>query len=257
MLRAVDRLLEGKVAIVTGGARGIGADICRVLASQGCAVVVNYANAQAEAEGVVKEVQASGGRAIAVKADVRSQEEVDMMVAQALAEFGRIDGVINNAISGRQHGPLEELTDADFQDMFDFGAKAVVNTIRAVRPWMRQNGGGRIVNIVTEVWNQGGEHWASYLSGKGAMVGVSRSLANELGPEGITVNMVAPGWMVTEKVDPTSQGSIDFGKSLPLRHHGSAKEIGKGCAFFLSDLASYVTGAYLPVTGGRVTQVGV
>lgn len=249
--------MDGKVAIVTGGARGIGADICRVLASHGCAVVVNYANAQDKAEAVVAEIRASGERALAIHADVRKQEEVEAMVARTLAEFGRIDGVVNNAISGRQHGRLEELVDADFQDMFDFGAKAVVNTIRAVRPWMKENGGGRIVNVVTEVWNMGGEHWAAYLAGKGAMVGISRSLANELGPEGITVNMVAPGWMVTETVDATSEGSINFGKSLPLRHHGSAKEIGKGCAFFLSDLSSYVTGAYLPVTGGRVTQVGV
>lgn len=253
----MDRLLDGKVTIVTGGARGIGADICRVLATHGCAVVVNYANAREKAEAVAAEIVSEGGRAFAFAADVRAQGEVDAMVAETLARFGRIDGVVNNAISGRQHGKLEELVDADFQDMFDFGAKAVVNTIRAVRPWMRANGGGRIVNIVTEVWNMGGEHWAAYLSGKGAMVGISRSLANELGPEGITVNMVAPGWMVTENVDPRSEGSINFGKSLPLRHHGPAKEIGKGCVFFLSDLASYVTGAYLPVTGGRVTQVGV
>ena len=102
----------------------------------------------------------------------------------------------------------------------------------------------------------GSATWSTYLSGKGAMVGVSRSLANELGPDGITVNMVAPGWMVTENVDPKSEGSINFGRSLPLGWHGSADEIGNGCVFFLSDLARYVTGAYLPVTGGRVTQLG-
>ena len=88
------------------------------------------------------------------------------------------------------------------------------------------------------------------------MVGISRALANELGPENITVNMVAPGWMATESVDTKSEGSIGFGKSLPLQRHGSAEEIGNACAFFLSDLSSYVTGAYLPVTGGRVTQIG-
>jgi 3-oxoacyl-[acyl-carrier protein] reductase len=98
--------------------------------------------------------------------------------------------------------------------------------------------------------------WSPYLAGKGAMVGLSRSLAMELGPENITVNMVAPGWMVTEKVDPHSPGSRNFAQSLPLRRHGGAEEIGKGCVFFLSDLASYVTGAYLPVTGGRVSQMG-
>jgi len=249
--------LEGKVAIVTGAARGIGADICRVLASQGCSVVVNYAQSRDEAETVAEEATLHGVKALAFQADVRNREQVEAMVAKTLTEFGQIDGLINNAISGRQHGLLEDVTDQDYQDMFDFGAHAVVNTIRAVRPWMRYNGGGRVVNIVTEVWNMGGEAWSAYLAGKGAMVGISRSLANELGPEGITVNMVAPGWMVTEKVDITSDGSINFGKSLPLRRHGSAREIGNACAFFMSDLAGYVTGAYLPVTGGRVTQVGV
>ena len=88
------------------------------------------------------------------------------------------------------------------------------------------------------------------------MVGISRSLAVELGPENITVNMVAPGWMADEKVDTNGQGSQNFAKSLPLRRHGSADEIGNVCAFFLSDLAAYVTGTYIPVAGGRVTQMG-
>jgi 3-oxoacyl-[acyl-carrier protein] reductase len=195
-------------------------------------------------------------QAIAIQADVRKKDEVEAMVRRTLDELGQIDGLINNAISGRQHGAFEELDDQDFQNMLDFGAFAVVNTTRAVRPFMRTNGGGRIVNVVTELWNMGSGQWSAYLGGKGAMVGISRALANELGPEGITVNMIAPGWMATETVDLTSEGSINFGKSLPLRRHGSAEEIGNACAFFLSDLAGYVTGAYLPVTGGRVTQIG-
>jgi len=252
----VDRLLEGKVAIVTGGARGIGADICRVLSRHGCSVAVNYSQAAEEAEKVAEQARANGVKAIAVKADVRSIEEVQAMVDRVTAELGPVYGVINNAISGRQHGLLEELVDQDFRDMFDFGAMQVVNTVRATRAIMKANGGGRVVNIVTEIWNMGPGEWAAYLGGKGAMVGVSRALANELGPDGITVNMIAPGWMATDKVDTTSEGSINFGKSLPMRRHGSGEEIGNGCAFFLSELSSYVTGAYLPVTGGRVTQMG-
>ena len=220
-------------------------------------MVVNYASSVAEAEAVASEIKELGVDALAIQADVRDLSQVQAMVERTLIHFGKVDAVINNAISGRQHGHLEELTDGDFQDMFDFGAKAVVNLVRTVRPAMKSNGGGRIVNIVTEIWNMGPEGWSAYLGGKGAMVGISRALANELGPDGITVNMVAPGWMVTEKVDPTSQGSINFGNSLPLRRHGSAREIGNACVFFMSDLSSYVTGAYLPVTGGRVTQVGV
>lgn len=248
--------MEGKAAIVTGGARGIGADICRVLAAHGCAVAVNYAHSEAEAKAVADEAASQNVKAMAVQADVRNRAEVEAMIARVLDEFGKIDGVVNNAISGRQHGLVEEIGDEDYRNMLDFGAFSILNTIRAVRPSMKENGGGRIVNIVTELWNMGSGGWSAYMAGKGAMVGISRSLAHELGPDGITVNMVAPGWMVTESVDTASEGSINFGKSLPLRRHGSAKEIGNACVYLLSDLGAYVTGAYIPVTGGRITQMG-
>src|SRR5439155_7420605 len=135
-------------------------------------------------------------------------------------------------------GVFPEASADDFRNAFDYGCLAVVNTIAAARPLMRAQGGGRIVNIVTELWNMAPAEWSVYMAGKGAMVGLSRSLACELGPEGITVNMIAPGWMADEKVDTSSEGSRKFGQSLPLRRHGSAEEIGNGCAFFLSDLAS-------------------
>jgi len=249
-------LLDGRVAIVTGGGRGIGASISRVLTRHGAAVAVVYGSSEDAANKVVGEIEAVGGKAAPFRADVRDPDAVDAMVEGVMARFSRIDGVINNAIAGRQCAAFEEATWQDYLDMFDFGCKAVVNTVRAVRPVMKAQGGGRIVNIVTELWSMGSGSWSTYLSGKGAMVGLSRSLANELGPDGITVNMVAPGWMITENVDPASEGSISFGKSLPLGWHGSADEIGSGCVFFMSDLARYVTGAYLPVTGGRVTQMG-
>jgi 3-oxoacyl-[acyl-carrier protein] reductase len=141
--------------------------------------------------------------------------------------------------------------------MLDYGCRAVYNTIAAARPYFNQQGGGRVVNIVTELWNMAPANWSMYNAGKGAMVGMSRSLACELGPENITINMVAPGWMADEKVDTQSDGSKNFAKSLPLRHHGSADEIGNACVFYLSHLAGYVTGTYLPVTGGRITQAGM
>jgi 3-oxoacyl-[acyl-carrier protein] reductase len=259
MLNAIEgdaMLLEGKVALVTGGGRGIGAAICRVLARHGAAVAVNYSRSGEKAEQVAAEIEAAGGRARAFQADVRNADEVGQMVEAVVSHFGRLDGVINNAISGRQHGTLAEASMDDFQNAFEFGCKAVVNTITAARPVMRDQGGGRIVNIVTELWNMAPATWAVYMAGKGAMVGLSRSLACELGPENITVNMVAPGWMADEKVDTSSEGSQKFAQTLPLRRHGSADEIGNACVFFLSDLAGYVTGTYIPVTGGRITQMG-
>ena len=132
-------------------------------------------------------------------------------------------GEINNALGGRQHGLMSEASQEDYDTAFDFGCTAVLNTIRSARPVMVAQGGGRIINIVTELWNMSPSNWSVYMAGKGAMVGISRSLACELGPENITVNMVAPGWMVDEKVDIASEGSINFAKTIPLKRHGSAE----------------------------------
>lgn len=244
-------MLEGKVILVTGGARGIGACISRILAREGATVAINYSGSKDKAEALAEGI---GGKAF--QADVRDEAAVRSMVDAVVAEFGDIDGVVNNAISGKQHGPFGEATWDDFANAYDFGCKQVVNIVRAVRPHFVSQGGGRIVNIVTELWNMAPPDWSVYMAGKGAMVGLSRSLACELGPENITVNMVAPGWMADEKVDTTSAGSQGFAATLPLKRHGSADEIGNGCVFFMSHLSSYVTGAYLPVTGGRITQMG-
>lgn len=250
-------ILEGKVALVTGGGRGLGAAIARVLAREGAHVAINYGSSRDKAEAVAAEIHAAGGQAETFGADVRDFEATQKMVEAVVARFGRLDGVINNAIAGKQNGKLADATPQDYATAFDFGCNAIINTTKAARPVFQAQGGGRIVNIVTELWNMAPSEWTVYMAGKGAMVGVSRSLAVELGPENITVNMVAPGWMADEKVDITSDGSKNFAQTIPLRRHGSADEIGNGCAFFLSELASYVTGAYLPVTGGRITQVGM
>lgn len=246
-------MLDGKVVIVTGGARGIGHDICRVLARLGAKVVVNYAQSRDLADAVVAEI---GPSASAFQADVRVLAEYEAMVAHTVTVYGRLDAVINNAIAGKQDGAFAEASDEDFETAFDFGCRAIANSVRAAMPTFRQAGGGCIVNVVTELWNMAPGGWSVYLAGKGAMVGLSRSLANELGPDNVTVNMVAPGWMATDKVDTTSPGSIAFGQSLPLCRHGSGEEIGNACAFLISDLATYITGAYIPVTGGRITQMG-
>lgn len=249
-------LLEGKVVVVTGAGRGIGAAIARVLGREGATVAVNYAHSQDKAEAVVAEIVGKGGKAQAFAADVRNASDVNRMIEEVQEAFGRIDGLVNNSIAGRQHGAFADATQDDFDNAFDFGCTAVVNTIKAVQPLMKAQGGGRIINIVTELWNLAPADWSVYMAGKGAMVGLSRSLACELGPDNITVNMVAPGWMADEKVDLESDASKNFAASLPLRRQGSAEEIGNACAFYLSHLAGYVTGTYLPVSGGRITQVG-
>lgn len=249
-------LLEGKVVLVTGGGRGIGAAVCRTLAREGATVAVNYGQSREKAEAVVAQIVAAGGTAQAFQGDVTDEASVQAMVEAVVAAFGRLDGVVNNAIAGSQHGAFGSLGWDGYQNMIDYNARAVYNTVHAARPIFAKQGGGRIVNIVTELWNLAPSNWSMYMAGKGAMVGMSRSLACELGPENVTVNMVAPGWMADEKVDTESSGSQSFAKSLPLQRHGSADEIGNACVFYLSHLAGYVTGTYLPVTGGRITQMG-
>ena len=249
-------LLSGRVALVTGGGRGIGAAICRVLAREGAAVAVNYSNSREKADAVVAQITQAGGAARAYGADVRDRDAVNRMIESVHSDFGRLDAIVNNAIAGKQNGSFAEAALQDFADAYDFGCKAVILTGGAARPIFKSQGGGRVINIVTELWNMAPADWSVYMAGKGAMVGLSRSLACELGPDNITVNMVAPGWMADEKVDIESDGSKNFARSVPLRRHGSADEIGNACAFFMSDLAAYVTGAYLPVTGGRITQMG-
>lgn len=242
------RLLDGKVVVVTGGARGIGAAICRVLAGQGAIVGVNYAENRGAAEHVVQEIIAAGGQAIAYQADVRDTEAVRRMMDFVFSEYGRLDGVVNNAINSRRPKDSEEALLEDCVDAFDLGCRAVVNTLSAARPHFRQQGGGRMINIVAELDNTVSASWTFYMAGKGAMVGLSKSLAAELSPENITLNMVAPGWVADEKHDTENRRPIKPGQ---LRRHVSGDEIGNTCALLLSDLAACVTGSYLVVSGGR------
>ena len=145
-------LLEGRVVVVTGGARGIGGDVCRVLARHGARVVVNYAKSRERAE-ASRRRSAGGGDAFG--ADVRELSGYEALVAHAVETHGRLDGVVNNAIAGKQDGAFEGATDEDFATAFDFGCRAVANSVRAAMPAFREAGGGRIVNVVTELWNMG------------------------------------------------------------------------------------------------------
>jgi 3-oxoacyl-[acyl-carrier protein] reductase len=249
-------MLEGRVILVTGSGRGVGAGIARQLARHGATVAVNYSVSAREAQDVVDEISTAGGKARAYQADVRDLTAVQHMVAAVESDFGGLDGVVNNAIAGVQEISLDDAVWSHYANAFDFGCKAVVNTMKASRPAFARRSGGRVVNVVTDYWNIAPESQSVYLSGKGAMVGMSRSLARELGPENITVNMVAPGWMVESPEDEMSAHSREFSAALPLRRRGHPEDVGDVCAFYFSDLGAFVTGAYLLVAGGRVTQAG-
>src|SRR5579883_2952493 len=158
-------LLDGKVVLVTGAGRGIGAAIARVVAAQGASVVVNYGRSQEKAEQVVAQIRGAGGQAEAYGADVTDEKAVQAMIQATAEKFGRLDGIVNNAIAGRQHGSLSEATLEDYETAFDYGCKAVVLAVNAARPIFQKQGGGRVVNIVTELWNMAPAGWSVYMAG--------------------------------------------------------------------------------------------
>jgi len=249
-------LLDDRVVLITGAGRGAGAGMARRLAARGARVAINYAASGAAAAAVVAEIREAGGVASAFRADVLDADAVAGMIAAVETEFGRVDAVVNNAVAGDQQVDFDDATPAHFTQMLDYACRAVVNTTKAALPAFGRAGGGRIVNVVSDFWNEAPGGWSPYVAAKGAMVGLSRSLASELGPRGVTVNMVAPGWMIADAADEASADSVAFAQTLPLRRRARPEDVGDVIAFYVSDLAGAVTGAYVLVDGGRLTPTG-
>ena len=245
--------LEGRAALVTGGSRGLGAAIGARLAEAGAAVVVNGFRYPERAQGVAEAIRAAGGRAVAVQADVRDPAAVAAMVARGEEALGLpVTIVVNNAGREERLAPPLELEWADYQQMIDLNCRAVYETCRATLPAMRRAHFGRVINILTMAFLQGGRNFAAYNAGKGAMYGLSRNLAQELGCHGITVNMVAPGWMATERSAGASPEAIAaLVRTTPLGRQGTARDIADAVLFFASPLAEFISGALLPVSGGK------
>lgn len=243
--------LAGKVAIVTGASRGIGRAIAEELATNGADVVVNYHHSAAKAEEVVDAIEASGGKAIAVQADVGDFEAVKGLVATTRQEFGRIDVLVNNAGTTRDT-LLMMMKEEDWDTVLDTNLKSLFNCCKAVlRPMLRQKSGGRIINIssVVGLAGQGGQ--TNYAASKAGIIGFTKSLAKEMGPRAITVNAVAPGYFPTaltaDLPDDLVEKALDL---IPLGRLGHVEEVAHLVAFLASDQASYITGEVIRVDGG-------
>lgn len=247
-------LLDGKVVLVTGGSRNVGAGIVRSVAREGATVAINCKESIDGANELAQSIERQGGTAGVWRCDVRDPEAVLRMIEDIVKRFGRLDAVINN-VGGGAAGKLDELTWDDMLHVYEHDVRPLLNTTKAVVPFMKAQGGGRIVNIMSEQWNEGYGGVAANVSGKGAEVGLSRCLAHELGPDNITVNMVSPGWTRTDRT-PEDANESPYAKGTPLRRIAEPEDIGNACVFLISDLACYISGAFIPVNGGRTRQIG-
>lgn len=241
--------LEGKVALVTGASRGIGRAIAHDLAAHGADVVVNYANRLDAAEAVCAAIRNMGRRALPLQADVVEAADVARMAAAALETFGHIDILINNATLHRGRR-VEKLPEADWDAVIDSCLKGAYHCCQHLVPQMRSRGGGRIINISSSVGLIGWPGDTAYGAAKSGLIGFTRSLAKELAPDGITANVVTPGYIRTDMTAALTPKNIEHMLSLiPLGRAGEPEDVAE-VVTFLAAAGTYVTGAVYVVDGG-------
>jgi 3-oxoacyl-[acyl-carrier protein] reductase len=242
--------LTGKVALVTGGSRGIGRAIALKLASLGARVVVNYQSHAAAAQAVVAEIETGGGKALAVQGDVRHPDDAQRLVKATLDTFGRLDILVNNAGTTRDM-LLAMMKEDDWNTVIDTNLKGCFNcTKAAIRPMMKQRG-GRIINITSVSGVMGNAGQANYSAAKAGLIGFTKAVAREVGSRNITVNAVAPGYVRTDLTADLPAGLVQKMMELtPLGREGTGEDIASAVAFLASDAAGYITGQVLCVDGG-------
>lgn len=243
--------LEGKVAVVTGASKGIGAGIAKALAKEGAAVVVNYASSQAGADAVVAAIVAAGGRAVAVRADVSKASEAQGLIEAAVRQFGQLDILVNN--SGiYEFAAIEDVTENHYRRQFDLNVLGVLLTTQAAAKHLGE--GGSIVNISSAITHVHTPAAAVYAGTKGAVNAISGVLANELAPRKIRVNVVSPGFVVTEGTHTAGVVGSDMETGLvaqtPLGRAGQPDDIAGVVAFLASDDARWLTGEVITASGG-------
>jgi 3-oxoacyl-[acyl-carrier protein] reductase len=241
-----------KVALVTGASRGLGAIMSQALAKDGWAVVVNYASDTAGAERVVSGIRASGAQAHAAKFSVIDQVALEAGVKEIYKNFGPIDLIVNNATGPQPAMPIMQQSWQTYLDQLEFFVKAPLELLKLVLPDWRKRKSGRVINIGSEIAELGNPGVGNYASAKGAMLSMTRSWARELGPEGITCNLVAPGWIPVERHEGVAQADVDYYLArTALTHFGTPQNIADAVVFLASDKADFITGQKLAVNGGR------
>jgi 3-oxoacyl-[acyl-carrier protein] reductase len=243
---------SSRTALITGASRGLGAAIALELAATGANAAINYFNSGNAAEQLCQRIRHAGGHAHAFKADVRNEAEIVRLVHEVREVFGDIDVLVANATGPQPFLSIEEQTWATYLDQLEFFVKSPLLLLKQVLPGMKQRGFGRIINIGSEVFELGNPRFANYVSAKGAQLGLTRSWARELAPTGITVNLVAPGWIPTERHADATQEELDsYAADVPMKRMGKAEDIAKIVAFLASDAAGFITGQRFSVNGGN------
>jgi 3-oxoacyl-[acyl-carrier protein] reductase len=253
MKNNIAKKLDGKVAVVTGASKGIGASIARHLASEGASVVVNYASSKTGAEKVVSEITAEGGSAIAVQADVGKATDIDRLFAETKRAFGKLDILVNNA-GVFEFAPLENISEEHFHKQFNLNVLGLILTTQKAVGYFNGTGGS-VINISSVAAISPPAGAAVYSATKGAVDAITKSLAKELGARNIRVNSINPGMVETEGVHAAGFLGTDFHKQIvaqtPLGRIAQPQDIAKVAVFLASEDSGWISGETLLVSGGQ------
>ena len=245
-------MLKGKVALITGAARGIGKEIALTLAKEGAEVIVNYNGSKERAEAVVKEIEDMGGSARAYKCNVADEKESEQMVQDVLAEYGKVDILVNNAGITRDN-LIMRMKEEDYDAVLNTNLKGAFHMIRHLsRSFIKQRS-GKIINISSVSGVMGNAGQANYAASKAGLIGLTKSVARELAGRNICVNAVAPGFIATEMTEVLSESVQDnLKKMIPLGKMGSPKDVANMVLFLAGENSDYITGQVFHVDGGMV-----
>jgi 3-oxoacyl-(acyl-carrier-protein) reductase len=245
-----DKNLEGRVALVTGGSRGIGRSICLALAEEKCSIVVNYNSNQAAANSVVEELHASGVKARAFQADISDEAQANNMIEQALNEFGQVDIVVNNAGITKDRS-FAKMTRDQWNSVLLVNLNGPFNITHKLLPLMVERNWGRIINITSIVAQMGNFGQANYAVAKGGLIAFTKTLAREVARRGVTVNAVAPGFIETDMTASVPEAALDTVRGLtPMGRLGKPEEVARAVRFLAAPQASFITGEVINVNGG-------